>query len=98
MNVLLVSASQNASVAAVVNVKMKKTGLIMAILLGLTGFISAHVGDDDYAHHSMMDGFYGMMSGGYGWTGMIFGWFIGLLVIVALVLFIVWLIKQIQKK
>jgi len=40
---------------------------------------------------------FGMM-GGYGYSGVgaVFGWIMMILVIVALVLFIVWLIKQIQ--
>ncbi|MBU1974800.1 MAG: hypothetical protein KKG59_00175 [Nanoarchaeota archaeon] len=40
-------------------------------------------------------GNYGMMGGGYGG---LFMWIIPLLVIVTLVLFIIWLLKQIQKK
>jgi len=45
--------------------------------------------------YRMMDGYYGMMSGlGYG----LFGWVTGLLFIAVLVLLIVWLLKQIQKK
>ena len=40
----------------------------------------------------------GMMYGGYGSGAAIFSWAFGLLVIVALVLLIIWLAKQIQKK
>ena len=39
-----------------------------------------------------------MMYGSYGYGGMFFGWITGLLFIAVLVLLIVWLIKQIQKK
>jgi len=39
---------------------------------------------------------YGMM-GNYGSGMMFFGWIFGLLTLVALVLFIIWLVKQIQK-
>ena len=80
---------------------MKRLNFLMAILgfvLVLTSFASAHTGDDDYAHHSMMGDMYGMMGGSYGYGGMFFGWLAGLLVIIVLVLLIVWLIKQIQKK
>ena len=43
---------------------------------------------------------YGMMSEGgrYGYSWVFFGWIIWLLVITVLVLLIIWLIKQIQKK
>ncbi len=41
---------------------------------------------------------YNMMSGGYGYGGMFFGWLIGLLFVIVLVLLIAWLIKQMQKK
>jgi len=38
----------------------------------------------------------GMMSGTYGFGGMFFGWIIGILIVVALILLIVWMIKQIN--
>ena len=63
--------------------------LLVSVFVFSLGFVSAD-GDDC--------GMSGMMSGDYGLGGMFFGWLIGLLVIVALVLLIVWLIKQIQKK
>ena len=72
---------------------MKKTSLkflVLTLLISLTGFVSAHAGDDDSAHHSMM-GFYGY---GFMW---LFGWIFMILVLVALILLIAWLIKQIQK-
>ncbi len=71
---------------------MKKTSLIYFVLtlfVSLTGFISAHTGDDNFLHHGMM---------GYGFGFMwLFGWIFMMLVVVALVLLIIWLIKQIQK-
>ena len=79
---------------------MKQMKLLIGILgfvLVFTSFVSAHTGDDDYMHHGMMGDMYGMMSGGFGYGGMFFGWIIGLLFVVALVLLIIWLIKQIQK-
>lgn len=42
-------------------------------------------------------GMMNMMYGGFGSGMMIFGWFFGILLLVALVLFIAWLVKQIQK-
>ncbi len=74
---------------------MKKINLILAaslILVGLTGLVSADIGD------CPMGGMYGMMSGSYGLGMGIFGWLFGILVLVILVLLIIWLIKQIQKK
>lgn len=71
--------------------------IFLGIALVLTSFVSAHTGEDDYAHHQ---GMWGMMSGFYGtgFSGMwMFGWIFMGLVVVALVLLIVWLIKQIQK-
>jgi tetrahydromethanopterin S-methyltransferase subunit B len=38
-----------------------------------------------------------MMTGNWGWLMMIFGWVIGILVLVLLILLIIWLVKQIQK-
>ena len=39
-----------------------------------------------------------MMYGGYGSGIMLFSWLFSLLVLVALILLIIWLLKQIQKK
>lgn len=69
---------------------MKKINLISFVLtmfVGLTSFVSAHAGEDNFSHH-------GMMGSGFMW---LFGWFFMILVVVALVLLIIWLIKQIQK-
>lgn len=68
---------------------MKKISSIFPAFILLTSFISAHTGEDEFAHH-MVGGFYG--GGMY-----FFGWIFMILILVALVLFIVWLIKQIQK-
>lgn len=68
---------------------MKKISL-MSFVLFLVSFVSAHVGEDDYSHHSMM-------GGSWGWGMGFFGWIFMILVIVALVLFIIWLAKQIQE-
>ena len=43
-------------------------------------------------------GMMGMMYGNYGSGMMFFGWLYGILILVALVLFIAWLVKQIQKR
>ncbi len=40
---------------------------------------------------------YGMMSGSYGYGWMLFSWLIGLLTAIGLVVFIMWMIKNIQK-
>lgn len=69
---------------------------VLAALLILFAFTS--VGRMGYGGYGgMMNYGYGMMSGGYGFGGMyIFGWLMMILVIIALVLFIIWLIKQIS--
>lgn len=48
--------------------------------------------DYDGHHEGMMDEFYGMMGMGF------FGWIFMVLIVVALVLFIIWLVKELQKK
>lgn len=74
---------------------MKKSilGVFLAFFLISLPLISANVGNG-----CGMSGMYGMMGGSYGYGGMFFGWVFTILVIVALILLIVWLIKQIQKK
>jgi uncharacterized membrane protein len=67
--------------------------VIVVVLLALIlfgGFGMMGIGNWGYGH--MMSGFYG----GFG-TMWLFGWFFMILVIVALVLFIVWMVKQIQQ-
>lgn len=73
---------------------MRNKFLVFAlpIVLSLVTIVLAHTGEDETAHH------YGMMAGAYGIGGMFFGWIFSILIIVALILFIIWLIKQIQKK
>lgn len=44
-----------------------------------------------------MGGMMTMMVGSFGLGMLLFGWLFGILIFVALILFIVWLIKQIQK-
>lgn len=74
--------------------KRKKFSLGL-LLFGFVNFATAHVGDSDVEYYSMMGN---MMTGYYGYYGMGFSWLIGLLVIVALVLLIIWLAKQIWGK
>ena len=71
-------------------------GMLGLFLLSIS-LVAAHAGEDDFSHHSGC-GMSGMMSGSFGLGGMFFGWIVGLLFVVILVLLIVWLIKQIQKK
>ena len=69
---------------------MKNMKLLLGSLFVFSlGFVSA---DTDGC------GMSGMMFGDYGFGGMFFGWIVGLLVIVALVLLVVWLAKQIWRK
>ncbi|MEX0920090.1 MAG: hypothetical protein WDZ69_00735 [Candidatus Pacearchaeota archaeon] len=65
--------------------------LILGTLFSLIGFVSAHAGDDSYSHHDYM------MGSWYGTGTWLFSWVFMILAIVALVLLIVWLIKQIKK-
>ena len=75
---------------------MKKINLIIPILVSIVSLVSAH--PEEETGYNMMDGMYGMMSGSYGYGGLFFGWLSGLLITVVLLLLIIWLIKQIQKK
>ena len=68
----------------------KKNGLSL-LLISLVSFVSAHAGEVDAGHYSMMIGH-------YGFGGMVFMWLIMLLFIAVLVLLVVWLAKQIMKK
>jgi uncharacterized membrane protein len=43
-------------------------------------------------------GMMGMMYGSYGYGMLFFGWIFGILSLVAVVLFIVWIVKQLEKK
>lgn len=61
----------------------------VVVLLFLTG--SGMMGWGGYG------GMTNMMSGNYGSGMMFFSWLYGVLILIALVLFIVWLIKQVQK-
>ena len=66
-------------------------GLVVLLFLfggfGMMGF------GGTYGYGGMM----GMMYGAYGSGMMLFGWLYGILILVALVLLIVWLFKQVQK-
>jgi len=75
--------------------KNKIIGIILVTILSLVSFVLAHTGNDELDHCS---GMCDMMSGTYGYSGMLFGGAFSILVLVALVLLIVWLIKQIQRK
>ena len=73
--------------------KMKNETLILVILGAVVlAFLFTGVGFGGYG--GMMD----MMYGGFGSGMMLFGWLYGILILVALVLLIAWLVKQIQKK
>lgn len=74
---------------------MKKALLMILGFLLLTSFISAHVSDDDFGHHDMMTSY-----SSYSYFGGIrsFGGLCMILIILALVLLIIWSIKQVQKK
>lgn len=73
-----------------------KTKILIALFVVLVApsLVSAHSGADEYVPHGMMSCFYGG-----GMMGMnFFGWAFMILVVAALVLLIIWLIKQIENK
>ena len=70
-----------------------KASFLVGVSVLLLGLRLVLADADDYSC-----GVAGMMSGGYGFSGIFFGWVIGFLVIVVLVLLIVWLVRRIQNK
>ena len=69
---------------------------MMNIMMGRSGF--GMMGGINTGGNNMMGNYFGYGTG-YGMFGMgLFGWIFMLLILVALVLLIIWLIKQIQKK
>jgi len=73
--------------------KIKTYGLLFVLVaINSISSVSADVGDNN------LGGCWGgMMYGSYG-TGMaLFGWLFMILVIIALIIFIIWMIKQLQK-
>ena len=74
---------------------MKK--LLMSLSMFVLGLINMSLVSADESG-SCFGGVGNMMSGNWGYSMMGFGWLTSVLVVVALVLLIVWLIKQINKK
>ena len=66
----------------------KEIGLSL-ILIGFINLVSADIGNSFWMEN--------MMGGNCGYSGMGFGWLIGLLVAIVLILLIIWLSKQIWK-
>lgn len=73
-------------------IRLKQLSIVGLGLISSAGQVLAHAGEDKFVHHN------GMMGGMFGSGMVFFGWLIWLLVAVALILLIVWLIKQISKK
>lgn len=73
--------------------KFSKLFLLGLFVFSLFSFVGAHVGEDDYSHHGMMDGVWGMNSF---YSLGIFMWIFLLLVIVILVLIIILLTKRVE--
>lgn len=77
---------------------MKDNQIILYIIIGivalfLISFLVGFIFSFGYTNYNMMGNYgYGMMSG----FGGFFSWVFMLLVVIALVLFIVWLVKQIN--
>ena len=77
-------------------IKTYKLLLVLGLALSLVNLVSADFKDNDLG--SCWGGMGAMMTGNYGFGTIFFSWIFSILVIVALILLIVWLIKQIQKK
>lgn len=69
--------------------KISKAMFSFLFVLFLLNSVSAHTENDSFGHHSMMFGNF--------WFGWIFMIILSFLITVCLVLFIIWLIKQIQR-
>jgi len=67
---------------------------IVVLLFLLGGFGLIGFGSLGYGFGGMM----GMMYGNYGSGMMFFGWIFGILIVISLILLIIWLSQQIQKK
>ena len=73
---------------------MKKISItFILVLLTSLSFVTADLRDND-----QICGMGSMMYGSYGTIPLIFGWTFSILVLIGLILFIIWIIKQIQKK
>ena len=70
-----------------------KTETILLIILGIVILALLLTGLGFGGYGGMMS----MMYGTYGSGMMAFGWIYGILILAALVLFIAWLVKQLQK-
>ena len=78
---------------------MKNNETVLWIILGMAvlfvfsgGFGMMGFGSRGYGYSGMMS----MMYGSYGSGMMFFGWIYSLLILAALILFIVWLVQQLQ--
>ena len=78
---------------------MKNNETVLWIILGMAvlfvfsgGFGMMGFGSREYGYSGMMS----MMYGSYGSGMMFFGWIYSLLILAALILFIVWLVQQLQ--
>ena len=67
--------------------------VFVVLLFGGFGGMMSFGGGSSYGFGGMMN----MMYGTYGSGMMFFGWIYGILILVALILFIAWLVKQLQK-
>ena len=73
---------------------MKKDNSMMWIVIAVAALLLV----GSFGFGGMGYGMMGMMYGNYGFGMMFLGWIFGILVLVALGLFIAWLVKQLQKK
>ena len=72
--------------------------LLVLIFSGVGMGFGGYGGMMGFGGTSGYGGMMGMMYGTYGSGMMFFGWLYGILILIALILFIAWLVQQIQKK
>lgn len=71
---------------------MKQDNSLIWVVIAVAAFLLIGSFGFGWAGYGMMP----MMYGSYGSGMMFFGWIFGVLILVALILFIMWLIKQLQ--
>ena len=85
-------AHQEGAVAAEVNMKTQNTILTVSIAL-IVLFLISTFSNQGYGYGMM-----GMMGFGYNPFMALFGWVFMLLILIALILFIIWLVNQLQPR
>ncbi len=77
--------------------KNEKDNTLMWVAIGIVAVLLI-VGSFGFGFSGTRYGMMSMMYGGYGFGMMFFGWIIGIAFLVALGLFIAWLVRQLERK